>query len=97
MVIEKIVEMGRQSQFCLHYSKTPIFRKSTKEIIPQNKPNSLNKEQNTNKNTKKEFSTEQIKAMREQTKKASQNLGLGDSAKSKGIELNKTIDLIKKR
>lgn len=82
----KIAEMGRQSQFCLHYLKTPIFANPLK-TLPQNKPNSLNKEQNTNKNTQKEFSNEQIKAMREQKKKASQNLGLGDSAKSKSVEL----------
>lgn len=79
------------------YFNDPDCRGSAhSEIIAQNKPNSANslhKEQNI----QKEFNTKQIKAMQEQTKKASQNLGLGDNAKGKRIELGKYIDLGKKR
>lgn len=69
----------------------PDFLRPADEIITQNKPSSANSF--PKENTKKEFSAEQIKAMQEKVKNASQNLGLGDSAKGKGVELGKSKDI----
>lgn len=83
-------EVSKPSHLQIKYTANQDFGTNPKDIITQ-------KDNSNTQNTQKEFNAEQIKAMQEETKKASQNLGLGDSAKGKGVELGKGIDLSKKR